>query len=337
MRGDVKTYFFTSYAPGEDRPWVRRFHSDLERELRIRQGPYAGGAMAAPPADPVRVAATAPAMVALISDRYLRDLGCGRQWAIFAERSRPDAGARDHCLIPIRWRPLRGPLPDAVRPMPDFWASVTPEPYRTSGLYELMRTHQLRDEGGYYGMVRRIAEQVFAAERVRLRQLDPAAAAAVRPAFGSQEPGDDRRAGAAAPAERPRTVAISYVGADQPWAEWIGNLLRDNDYEVELIRWNAGRSERLTEAVDRARRTGDRVIAVLSHNYVAPHRAPIREEDPDWQSVLAPDEDEHEELIRVQIDREPLPGGLGERVIRLYGLEAGVIRELLNAVRRRSA
>jgi hypothetical protein len=346
----VKFYFFTSYAAGEDRPWVRRFHSDVERELRIQQGPFVSGRLDLAGADPVGAAATCPAMVALLSDRYSRDLGCGRHWAVFAERIRRHNALRPRsawgCLVPVRWRPHHRGLPAGLTP-PSFPPGADEEPYAGAGLFELMRTHVLGGEGGYYSVIRNVAGMVLSAQQVDLAALPADEAAAIDPAFGDAAERTEAGGGVggaepgpiAGQADPPRSVAISYVGADQPWAEWIGNLLRDDGFDVELIRWNAGRSEPLEHAVGRAKDRGDRVIALLSHNFLAPHlQAVVRKQDVDWESALSDAGDNRGRLIRVQIDREPLPPGLRPmRTIQLHDLDDGTIGELLTAVRRRTA
>ncbi len=144
-----------------------------------------------------------------------------------------------------------------MRPMPDFWKSARMEPYWHSGLLELMRTHQL-DGVGYSTWCARSRHRSLR-RRTPSSNRSPAQAAATGPAFGDRA---EQRTTGPVPAraeaeEAPRTVAISYVGADQPWAEYLGNLLRTNNYDVELVRWNAGRRERLYDSVARARGSGD--------------------------------------------------------------------------------
>ncbi|SNT53996.1 TIR domain-containing protein [Actinomadura meyerae] len=341
MRGDVKTYFFTSYARGADRAWVGRFHTDLEREVRVRRGLFAEGWLAEAGGADVHGAAESAAMVALISADYLRDPHCGREWAIFEERLATHRPARDLCLIPVRWRPIdAADVPTIMRPMPEAWTAAAIEPATRAGVLELMRTHRLDGEDGYYAVVRAIAARVFDAESAGLAPLDPAAAAATGPAFGvrSADRTTEPVAVRAEADDPPRTVAISYVGADLPWAEYLGNLLRTYDYDVELVRWNAGRSEPLRVSVDRARGSGERVVAVLSQNYVAPHmEALVREEDLGWEEALTAPPGSGVPVIPVQVDSGPLPGGLSKRAIRMHGLSDAVIRTFLDAVRRRPA
>ncbi len=42
-------------------------------------------------------------------------------------------------------------------------------------------------------------------------------------------------------------------------------------------------------------------------------------------------------VIPVQVDSGPLPGGLSKRAIHIHGLDEGVIKTFLDAVRRRPA
>nr|BFE30002.1 hypothetical protein GCM10010200_022530 [Actinomadura rugatobispora] len=335
----MKTYFFTSYARVEERAWVRRFHNDLEREIRVRRGPFTEGCLAAPGGASVHAAATSPAMVALVSHAHLRDRRCGREWAIFAERLALHPQVRDLCLIPVQWKPLNPEtrLPMIMHPLPAFWTSAGAGPYTASGLYGLMRARALDGPGGYYAVVRAVAALVFEAAQAGLGPLDEATAAATGPAFGVRDATEEPVPvpGPAEAGELPRTVAISYVGPDQPWAEYLGNLLRTNDYEVELVRWNAGRAERLRDSVARARDSGERVVAVLSQNSVAPHmEALVREDDLDWEQALGAPPGRSAPVIPVQVDSGPLPGGLSERAIPMHGLDESVIRTLLDALRR---
>ncbi|MES9536403.1 TIR domain-containing protein [Actinomadura sp. NPDC000600] len=338
----MKTYFFTSYARGTDQAWVGRFHTDLEREVRVRRGPFAEGRLAEAETAGVHVAAESAAMVALISGGYLRDSYCGREWAIFEERFAPRRETRDLCLIPVRWRPLdpAAVLPTIMRPMPDAWTSADIESSTRSGVLELMRTHQLEGESGYYAVVRAVAARILAAQLVDLAPLDSKTAAATGPAFGDRaEQGTTEPVSARSETEDPpHTVAISYVGADQPWAEYLGNLLRTYNYDVELVRWNAGRSEPLNDSVARARSSGERVVAVLSQNFVAPHmEALVREDDLGWEEALTAPPGSGAPVIPVQVDSSPLPGGLSKRAIRMHGLDDAMIRTFLDAVRRRPA
>ncbi|RKS79849.1 TIR domain-containing protein [Actinomadura pelletieri DSM 43383] len=343
----MKTHFLTSYAGGEDRAWVRRFHNDLENEIRGRLGPFIEGILIEPGGDSVPAAARAPALVSLISPTHFRDLRCGHEWAIFTERVAGAPRERDRCLIPVRWwKPLdvETEPPDAVRPMPGFWTRIDAEPYATCGLLHLMRTRELDGAGGYYAVVSAVAAGVLDAGRAGLAPLDEATAATVRPAFGAAF-GSRVPVTAQASAPRstepdapPRTVAINYVGADQPWADYLRQLLQSHDYEVELVRWNAGLAERLSEAVARARHSAERVVTVLSQNFVAPHMAAlVPEGNVDFEEELTGSPDEGAPVIPVQVDSGPLPGGLSGRVIRMSGLDETVIRMFLDAVRRRSA
>ncbi|RFS82060.1 toll/interleukin-1 receptor domain-containing protein [Actinomadura spongiicola] len=343
----MKTSFLTSYAGGEDRAWVRRFHNDLENEIRGRLGPFIEGVLIEPGGDSVRAASQAPALVSLISPTHFRDLRCGHEWAIFTERLARVPRERDRCLITVRWcAPLDAEtdLPDTVRPMPGFWTRVDAEPYATRGLLHLMRTRELDGAGGYYAVVNAVAARVLDAGRAGLGPLDEATAMTVRPAFGtafgSRVPATARAAAAQStePDQPPRTVAINYVGADQPWADYLRHLLQSHDYEVELVRWNAGLAERLSESVARARDSAERVVTVLSRNFVAPHMAaPVPEGSVDFEEELTGASEDGPPVIPVQVDNGPLPGGLSGRVIRMSGLDEAVIRMFLDAVRRRTA
>lgn len=122
-------------------------------------------------------------------------------------------------------------------------------------------------------------------------------------AGGSGMDADARGNGESPPPQPPlpRSVAISYVGADQPWADWMAEVLTaDGGAEVEQVRWRT-ELESLSTAITEARRGAEVVIVVFSRSYFA-----AGEQDPyQWEEVFfgrgARD------LIAVQIDAEPRP------------------------------
>ncbi|KJE20635.1 TIR domain [Frankia torreyi] len=165
---------------------------------------------------------------------------------------------------------------------------------------------------------------------------------AVRPRAGSVPAGDrgGRGAGAFATAPvdspaAPRRVAVSYVGADQQWADWLEQLLRRGCHEVRQVRWAQNRGERLAETVDRIASWDPEItVVLLSRHYRAPRpEHPGTTETEAWERLglegpLAC------RVVRVTIDPQPLPEPLRTlRTLDLSGLEPAVVNELLMEVR----
>ncbi|MGI5327238.1 toll/interleukin-1 receptor domain-containing protein [Actinomadura nitritigenes] len=325
---------------------MTRFHADIERELCFRAGEFVEGDFSAGAASPERwvmAAARLPAMVALLSDCFFEDRACGAQWAIFQERlrraSRADAGD-GLILIPWKRRESRSALPAGVQPSTG-WPDADGAPYADQGVFGLMRGQVHQGEGGYYSVVKEVAERILRAQRLLLPVLPLGEAARIPPAFGATGP-DIAAESASTTSPPPRTIAISYVGPDQPWADWLGHLLANDGYTVTLVRWDAARPERLVDAVERAREGADRVVALLSNHYVSaeiPMLAQCREVE-DWGAALAEDVSGRGRVVRVRVDRTPLPPDLREHestTISMYDDRGNPIEELLNAIREQPA
>ncbi|WP_041939105.1 MULTISPECIES: toll/interleukin-1 receptor domain-containing protein [Frankia] len=164
-----------------------------------------------------------------------------------------------------------------------------------------------------------------------------------RPRAGSVPAGDGggRGAGAfvTAPVDSveaaPRRVVVSYVGADQQWADWLEQLLRRGCHEVQQVRWAQNRGERLAETVDRIARWDPEITVVLLSRH---YRAPVPEdpgttETEAWER-LGLEGPLARRVVRVTIDPQPLPEPLRTlRTLDLSGLEPAVVNELLMEVR----
>jgi hypothetical protein len=117
---EAAQYFFLSYArrqgvdPNEQSrrdPLVRRFHHDLEEQVRTlanRAQTVAAIDSEFPVGDrwPERVArglARCRVFVALYSDDYFSSEHCGREWQAFV--SRLGAGRRHAAVVPVLWQP----------------------------------------------------------------------------------------------------------------------------------------------------------------------------------------------------------------------------------------
>ncbi|OLT30375.1 hypothetical protein BJF83_08785 [Nocardiopsis sp. CNR-923] len=119
-------HFFLSYGDrAPEREYVQRFLRDLERAVRL-QGHEETRAVSGPTLTPgpgwkrrlLKECATVGCLVALLSDRYFRSDWCAKEWWTVDERIRrrgdhTDAGVP--WIIPVIWRPLSSPIPDAIR------------------------------------------------------------------------------------------------------------------------------------------------------------------------------------------------------------------------------
>jgi hypothetical protein len=132
-----------------------------------------------------------------------------------------------------------------------------------------------------------------------------------RPHFGVPEQPRPRPGSAA---DEPRSVAISYVGADQAWADWMDDVLREEGHTVRQRRWRVG-LETLSQTVERARDGADRVVVVFSRSYFdAGNTAPT-----DWEAAFTPPASDPSWLVAVQIDAAPRP--LLVRGVQVLALE----------------
>lgn len=361
--------FLLSSAFGDDTPWIKRFHHDLERGVQVRDGASMTGVLSARPGTAptdspgrgIGAVAQLPVMVALCCDDYFDDPWCGQEWAVFTERLRSGAPATDAAeaadaevprLLPITWRRGQASRWPKLNALTDSSAARVAaelgESYAALDLYTLLRTHP-QGEDGYFGVVRAIARQVSRARKAPLPVLSTETAKAVPPAFGQRGEAavaasprrhnsvwrqpqrrlarTDAPAGwecapdrGETPAKRPRPkarsrpatagrVAVSYVGANQPWADWIRQILVSRGHRVDLIRWNALGGERLSATLEKAERSGaERLICVLSREYCVTRSDPgagVTELE-QWE-LLGDGAPLGSRIQRVVIDREPLP------------------------------
>ncbi|EFC80097.1 hypothetical protein FrEUN1fDRAFT_6782 [Parafrankia sp. EUN1f] len=388
----MKDCFLLSSAFDADTPWIRHFHSDLERALRVREGASMTGVLNARPRPgapdvPVRgidAAARLPVMVALCRDDFFEDDWCGREWAVFTERLRlrptnpaqATRGADTPHLLPLVWRRGQSAHWSAVHGLPgnpaERVAARLGRSYAAHDLHTLIRTQQW-GKGGYFEVVELIADLVAAARRTPPPVLSTAAAEALPPAFGA--PAEGLRPAASAslrttspwfpppnpsavssptasspagnPADQgpfdtgaghrvgPAHVAVSYVGPNQPWADWIRDLLRARGHQVDLIRWNPLRGDRLSETLHAVEQCGaDRLICLLSREYCvarADLSAAVTELE-QWE-LLAGEGALRGRILRVVLDPEPLPEPLRSMsTIDLRGASAAALEQLLAQV-----
>ncbi|MFC5754386.1 TIR domain-containing protein [Actinomadura rugatobispora] len=180
--------FFVSYARHVDQDLVAQFFDELDVEVRLllgrgranvgfldREGLYPGDDWEAVLIERAR---TARSMIALLSADYGNSRWCGREWAVFAERTgRVNAAPgtpATRCLMPLRWSGSAKP-PDAVARLHNSHRSLGGDP-----LIDLRRV------GGkpYLDALKTIARWIVEADALELPPLGRAEAEAVKPAFG---------------------------------------------------------------------------------------------------------------------------------------------------------
>ncbi|MDX3385055.1 toll/interleukin-1 receptor domain-containing protein [Streptomyces niveiscabiei] len=271
------------------------------------------------------------------------------------------------CLIPLVWKPVppRERPGDTPDPWP-FLAELRGADSEAGRLYErrglsgLMQS-QLPEAGDLYvALLGLLARRIAMVRHFGLGPLEGDELRTVAPAFGTTlapasaahvrrtVPGGDLVAHGSAgggylsysdvghrgggppggPAAELRSVAISYVGADQPWADWMQEVLEeDTGSVVHQVRWRT-ELEPLSEAVARAREEGSRIVVVFSRSYFTAG-AP----DPyQWEEVFLGED--AADLIPVQIDAEPRPLLVrrGVPVVQLTGSDEGQAQLLRDMV-----
>ena len=318
---DPTAFFYTSCTRGDGWPALTRFHADLEYRLRAQEGYGVSGALGAattPHAVLGSAITRAGVMIALYSPGYFQDRGCGLEWAVVQSRMRhhviTEGVQVPGCLIPVCWRPVAdGLIPDAVRGSASFPGPGAFDWLRDQGLEALVSSSEPGADERYHVLVEQLAKSILEAGRAGLEPLGADEVHGTLPAFGSAQGApcaalpEFRVPDQTAPrhesaAGEPRSVAISYVGADQAWADWMGEVLSDEGHTVRQWRWRVGR-ETLSQAVARARDAADRVVVVFSRSYFdAGDTAPT-----DWEAAFTPPASDPSWLVAVQIDAAPRP------------------------------
>ncbi|MFE6904702.1 toll/interleukin-1 receptor domain-containing protein [Streptomyces sp. NPDC057717] len=283
---DSSAFFHTSCTRGDGWPELTRFHTDLEYRLRA-QG--------------------------IVQSRI---------------RHRANKGSQvPGCLIPVCWKPVADRLiPQAVRRSESFPEPGTFDWLSGQGLEVLVSSSDPGSDERNYVFVEQLAKSILEAGRTGLEPLGSNEACATVPAFGYvRDPrGRSRPEGRVADQPAPRhdraasetrSVAISYVGADQAWADWMGEELSEEGHIVRQRRWRVGH-EPLLQAVERARDNADRFVVIFSRSYFdAEDTAPT-----EWEAAFAPPASDPSWLVTVQIDAAPRPVLVrGVKVLALPG------------------
>ncbi len=123
---------------------------------------------------------------------------------------------------------------------------------------------------------------------------------------------------------------ISHAGADQQWAEWIGQQLVDAGYTIELDVWHWAAGTHFVAAMQAALERADRVLAVYSAAYFT-HAYAQAEHASAFASTVT---DRPGRIVPVRIDECDVPELYASLTrIELAGLgEADAARRLLKGV-----
>jgi hypothetical protein len=199
---NVRPLFFVSYAHdfGEDDEYVRQFHVDLSRDVRLHSGLrddrlgfcdtslQAGDRWSPALVDALR---KCQVFLALCSPTYFNRPSCGKEWTIFARRlaAAPDAGPGGSAgsLLPLFWVPMTMP---AVAAPYQYRDRAFGPAYQEQGLRDLIRLTLNRDHYRSFvtALARRVLElagQVRVPADRRRPEFD-----AVPPAFPAQASAD---------------------------------------------------------------------------------------------------------------------------------------------------
>jgi TIR domain len=98
---------------------------------------------------------------------------------------------------------------------------------------------------------------------------------------------------------------VSYTGADRRWAEWIAWQLEAEGYRVVVQAWDFAPGHDWAHEMQAAASTADRVIAVLSPEYVRSGYV-----EAEWRVFFARDPSGEQALLLPIRVREVEPPGL---------------------------
>ncbi|WP_055564273.1 toll/interleukin-1 receptor domain-containing protein [Streptomyces atriruber] len=346
---DPAAFFYTSCVRADGWRALTRFHTDLEYQLRIQEGFGVSGLLGAveePESAREGGVTRAGVMIVLYSSRYFTDRGAGLEWAVFDARMRHHEGIRGvsarGCLVPLCWKPVADEqVPDNVRTSVEGPGAF--DWLRQYGLESLAASPRAEDEVRYYALLEQLAKTIAEAGRTELEPLDLADAHDLDPAFGSESAvqagqlAETRVEGWSHLREildtgtlqrEPGSVAISYVGADQPWADWMSEVLVQRGHGVVQRRWRASQ-ESLKDAVAQARAAAERMLVIFSRNYFAAGNT-----DPtEWADTFVGSPGRPSQAVLVQIDAAPRPLLVRDaQVVVLAGADPAEAEQLIEQV-----
>jgi hypothetical protein len=121
---------------------------------------------------------------------------------------------------------------------------------------------------------------------------------------------------------------VSYVGGDQPWAEWIGWELERAGYRVLVRAWDLVPGRSRVQQLDQSVRRSARTLAVVSAAYLGSATSSV-----EWEPAWAADPTgASRSLIVVRVENCRPSGLLASLVgVDLFGLDAGAARRRLLA------
>lgn len=174
-------YFFLSYARGDDDPYVKRFFTDLSREVRTITGLPSDDDVGFLDTQSLRAGdhwpqrltdalSTCRTFIALCSPGYFLSRTCGVEWAAFARRMRryhSETGVNAGSLVPLRWYPV-DPMPEIARHTQ--WEMGGTRRGWDGGVRQLLRLHRYRDT--YLDLTTRLARDIVRLAAHRLPPLD---------------------------------------------------------------------------------------------------------------------------------------------------------------------
>ncbi|MBK6018059.1 TIR domain-containing protein [Streptomyces sp. MBT53] len=283
--GLIPHWFFTGYSDSKANfSRVKRFHEDVEKEVRLSLGEAVPGRGFVDFRD-IRPGerwedrivengiCTTRAMLALYSPSYFQSHWCAHEWTVFTARLsqyRSSTGAEVPCLIGVRWQRTRQAWPEEVT----TYQYVRRDPnslYEKRGLIHLV-PHGEQDGGTqeYWEIVHEVADVIVDAHDNPLpsARLDDAWS---RSAFGPES-------------SLYVDVVLTYSDRNRDWGDWVHALLAERR-EVSVLPSDClGRvpAELLRNSLTRAHR----VVALISRHSLAeqgPNKAVLEEmyDDPD--------------------------------------------------------
>lgn len=103
---------------------------------------------------------------------------------------------------------------------------------------------------------------------------------------------------------------ISYVKEDEPWAEWIGQVLEEAGHTVILKKWDFRPGQDATLRLDESLKTAGQVLVILSPNYLK-----SREVEAEWAAAFAEDRrGTQRKLIPIKVEACRAKGLLHPRI-----------------------
>ncbi len=119
---------------------------------------------------------------------------------------------------------------------------------------------------------------------------------------------------------------VSYTSADKAWAEWIGYVLEEEGFAVDIQAWDFRPGNNFVLEMQRAVTEADRTIMVLSPDYLKSQFA-----SPEWAAAFAQDPQRLKRKLVPIMVRQCQPSGLLSSVVHipLMGEEESAARGLL--------